>query len=165
MVSNNQTVTLTWIKSINLTDYNPITQVYGIIFNEKGEILVCREKPEDKWQIPGGHPEKGETSDQTLVRELKEEVDVTIKEVVPLGVQKVEFPDNPNKKEGDLFYQVRYIAILDKLLPQTPDPANGNTWERKFVPVSKITEYIKWGNVGEEMLKDAITLFSGFKQS
>jgi hypothetical protein len=35
-------VTNTWIKTSDINKYTPITQVYGIVFNDKGEILICR---------------------------------------------------------------------------------------------------------------------------
>jgi ADP-ribose pyrophosphatase YjhB (NUDIX family) len=145
----------TWIRTNDVEQYQPITQVYGIIFNSKREILICREKEDGEWQIPGGHPEKGENVVQTLERELLEEVDVTIKDIIPLGTQEVSFPDNPEKPT---IYQVRCIASLDKLLPQTPDPANGNVWERKFVPAEKVTNYVKWRVSGDAMFEDAIRL-------
>jgi hypothetical protein len=82
-----------------------------------------------------------------------EEVDTEIKDTKPLGVQKVTFPDDPDKNKA--IYQVRCIAKLKKLLPQTPDPANGHTWERKFVPASEITNYVNWGKTGMAIFTDA----------
>lgn len=149
-------VTNTWIKTNKFGQFSPITQVYGIIFNGKGEILICRESKDGSWQIPGGHPEKDETIEETLKRELFEEVDVEIENIKPIGVQKVTFPDDPDKDKA--IYQVRCIAKLKNLLPQTPDPASGNTWERKFVLANKINEYVKWGETGKAMFKDAIYL-------
>ncbi len=151
----------TWIKTDDVKGYSPITQVYGIIFNDKGEILICRESKEGHWIIPGGHPEKGESIEQTLKRELNEEVDVEIGNVRPLGVQKVTFPDSLDKNKA--IYQVRCVAKLEKLLPQTPDPANSHTWKRKFVPAEEITEYIEWGKTGKAMFRDAINLFDSLK--
>ena len=161
---NGITVTNTWIKTESLEQYKPVTQVYGIIFNDKGEILVCREKPEDRWQIPGGSPENTESSLETLQRELKEEVDVKVKSATPLGVQKVEMPGNPNKEVGELFYQVRYVALLDKLEEQTPDPDRGNVWERIFVPAKEIKNYIKWGVSGDVMFDDATEAYKNLKK-
>jgi ADP-ribose pyrophosphatase YjhB (NUDIX family) len=145
----------TWINTRDVEKYQPITQVYGIVFNEKGGILVCREKEEGEWQIPGGHPEEGETIAQTLERELLEEVDVKVKEIIPLGTQKVSFPDNPEKP---VIYQVRCIATLDELLPQTTDPASGNVWQRKFVSANEIVQYLQWGITGNAMFQDAVNL-------
>ncbi len=148
-------VTNTWIKTDDIKNYSPITQVYGIVFNDNGEILVCRESKEGSWIIPGGHPEEGESIEDTLKRELLEEVDVEVEGIKPLGVQKVIFPDNDPDKA---IYQVRCVAKLKKLNPQTPDPANDSTWERKFVPASEVTNYVKWGKTGEAIFRDAIKL-------
>lgn len=152
-------VTMTWMKDEHLSKYSPVTQVYGVVFNDKGEILVARETTEGKWQIPGGKPEGDETVDETVKRELLEEVDVKAGAIYPLGAQKTEMPNNPNKNEGDLFYQLRCVVEMDELLPQTPDPDRGNVWERRFVPADKITEYIKWGETGNAMFGDAIALW------
>lgn len=156
---NGNKVKSTWIKTSDIDKYSPITQVYGIVFNDKGEILICRKGAGD-WQIPGGHPEKDETINQTLEREMLEEVDTTITDIQILGIQKGEMPDVPDNKPH---YQVRCIAKLRRLLPQTPDPANSHTWKRKFVPAEEITEYIEWGKTGKAMFRDAINLFDSLK--
>ena len=148
-------VTNTWIKASEIEKYSPVTQVYGIIFNDKNKILICRESSDGKWIIPGGHPEEGESFEETLKREVLEEVDVEVADIKPLGVFKVEFSDKPNK----FIYQSRFVAKLKNLHPQTPDPANDNTWERRFVSAEDINEYVKWGETGEAMFKDAIGLY------
>ncbi|KKQ75388.1 MAG: hypothetical protein US96_C0012G0017 [Candidatus Woesebacteria bacterium GW2011_GWB1_38_5b] len=146
---------LTWIRTDSLEKYSPITQVYGVCFDDKGQILICREGNEASWIIPGGHPEAGETIEQTLQRELLEEVDIKVKDIKILGVQKVEVPSNPEATH----FQVRCICKIDELLPQTPDPASGKVWERKLVPVEQINDYVKWGKTGEAIFSDAINLW------
>ncbi len=155
--SNGQDITLTWIKSEDLSLFKPFYQVYGILFNQAGEILLIQEK--GKWKIPGGTPEGEETDVDTLKRELVEEADISVSKIIPLGAQRVDYPNNPNKKEGDLYYQLRYICLVDELLPQTPDPDTGITNPRKYIPADQITEYVKWGEAGNAMFRDAITLF------
>lgn len=155
---NGTQVKNTWIKTYEVEKYSPIRQVYGVVFNDKNEILICRSSKEKDWQIPGGSPEKGETIEETLKRELLEEVDIEVSNIKPIGVQEATLPDSPNKKP---IYQVRCIAKLTKLLPQTSDPDSGNTWERKFVPANEITKYVKWGVTGEAMFKDAIEMWNG----
>lgn len=149
-------ITRTWILDKDFSKYKPITQVYGVVFNEKGEILIARETSDSKWQIPGGRPEKGESIEEIIARELLEEVDVKAGKIYPLGVQKIEMPGNANKKEGDTFYQARCVIELDELLAQTIDPDKGHVWGRMFVPAEKVTEYVKWGITGEAMFTDAI---------
>lgn len=156
-------VIMTWILDSDLEKYIPVKQVYGVVFNDKGEILIARESSDGKWQIPGDKPEKGESIEDTIRRELLEEVDVKAGNIYQLGAQKTEIPGNPNEEEGDLFYQLRCVVELGELLSQTPDPDRGNVWERMFVPAVKITEYIKWGTVGEAMFADAIKLWKKIK--
>jgi len=83
--------------------------------------------------------------------------DVKVDSVKPLGVQKVTFPDDNDPDK--VIFQVRCISKLIKLNPQTPDPANDSTWERKFVSSEKINKYVKWGSTGAAMFEDAISLF------
>lgn len=160
---NGITIKMTWERERSIEKYRPITQVYGIVFNNKGEILICRETPDDKWQIPGGKPEEGESIEEALNRELEEEVGVKASKVLPLGVSQVEYPNNPNHQEGELFYQARYVVILDELLPQSPDPATGHVWERRFVPANQITYFVDWGELGTAMFRDARDLFESIQ--
>ena len=52
--------------------------VGALLVNEQGEILVARlSKMGDQYAIPGGHVEYGETVAQALVREIREETDLT----------------------------------------------------------------------------------------
>jgi A/G-specific adenine glycosylase len=57
------------------------TIVAGII-RKKGRILIARRKPEGLlgglWEFPGGKKESGETLEEALVREIREETDVRV---------------------------------------------------------------------------------------
>lgn len=111
---------ISWIHTSSLKRFKPITQVYGICFNENGEILIFRAVVGSKWQLPGGKPEVGETIEETLSRELLEEVDIRVKDIKVLGTQKVEFPNNPNKKEGAFFTKSDAFAKLMRSCPKRP---------------------------------------------
>jgi 8-oxo-dGTP diphosphatase len=51
---------------------------FGIIINSKKILLTKRGYPpyKNKWAIPGGKIEKGELPSQTVIREVKEEINV-----------------------------------------------------------------------------------------
>ena len=67
----------------------------AIIFieNSKGEYLI-QKLPDDTYSSTGGHVNHGEKPDDTIVREVKEELglDVSFNEIVSLGYKLVDFP-------------------------------------------------------------------------
>jgi 8-oxo-dGTP diphosphatase len=70
----------------------------SIIFvNDKKQVLLLLrdDKPDipypNMWDIPGGHVDDGETPEQCIVREMKEEMDLNLEEFQLLSV--MEFVD------------------------------------------------------------------------
>jgi 8-oxo-dGTP pyrophosphatase MutT (NUDIX family) len=51
--------------------------VSAIIFNEQGDVLLQRRKDTGKWCIISGHVEFGESIEQAIVREIREELGVS----------------------------------------------------------------------------------------
>ncbi|MGX4687572.1 (deoxy)nucleoside triphosphate pyrophosphohydrolase [Vagococcus sp. JNUCC 83] len=56
--------------------------VVGAIIAKEGKVFCCQRSLEKslpgKWEFPGGKIESGETKQQALVRELKEELEIDI---------------------------------------------------------------------------------------
>ena len=63
----------------------------AIIINDNKILLTQRGYGEykDKWEFPGGKIEENETKEETIIREIKEELDATIK--VQKFLTKVEY--------------------------------------------------------------------------
>lgn len=63
-----------------------IYKVGGILLREK-ELLVCKPKGKDFYIAPGGKVERGEMPEDALVRELQEEVSISVqkKNLAPFG--------------------------------------------------------------------------------
>ena len=60
---------------------NASTAVAAIITNKKGEILLTKrafEPAQGMFDLPGGFADPGETAEQALVREVQEELNLTI---------------------------------------------------------------------------------------
>ena len=52
----------------------------AIIVNDKGQILLQKRADRDKWGLPGGCQELGERFQDTIIREIKEETNLDVKE-------------------------------------------------------------------------------------
>lgn len=50
----------------------------AIIVNEKGQILLQSRADRNKWGLPGGCQELGETFEETIIREVKEETNLDV---------------------------------------------------------------------------------------
>ena len=57
-------------------------EVTAAIIKNDDKILICQrpkgKKMADMWEFPGGKTEVGETSEQCIIRECNEELDITI---------------------------------------------------------------------------------------
>jgi ADP-ribose pyrophosphatase YjhB (NUDIX family) len=142
--------------------YQPVTQVYGVCFDRKGDILVINEG--NNWKIPGGTIETGETLEQTLERELTEEADITIENAIPVGIQLIEDPEN-SRPDRRRHYQARFACKIKSVQEQTIDPATGAIPIRKFVKKSNIFKTVLWGDTGNALFKEAIALWNLRKNS
>ena len=64
-------------------------QVTAAIFCKNGKYLICQRAHNDElpllWEFPGGKTEAGETLEECIVRECKEELDVDIKVLGEFG--------------------------------------------------------------------------------
>jgi ADP-ribose pyrophosphatase YjhB (NUDIX family) len=79
----------------NETHRYPEPAVGALIMNSKGQVLLAKS---DKWQnrftLPGGHIELGETAEQALKREIKEEVGLEIEPIKFLQFQEAIYSPN-----------------------------------------------------------------------
>jgi phosphoglycolate phosphatase len=84
----------------------PIVTVGGLIFDPEGRLLMIRtQKWSNLWGIPGGKIKWGETSEEALRRELKEETDLDVTHIEFVLVQ-----DCIHSKE---FYRDAHFVLLN----------------------------------------------------
>ena len=69
--------------------------VCAIIKNNKGEIFCCKHGPgralEGYWEFPGGKVEAHETHEETIIREIREELKSIIEPIKYIGVSNHEY--------------------------------------------------------------------------
>ena len=82
----------------------PFVVVAAAIIYQEEKFLLTRRKLDAHqgglWEFPGGKQEAGETLEQCLQRELKEEIDITVGNVQPFYVLRHRYPD----KEVELHF-------------------------------------------------------------
>jgi len=144
-----------WIEDFDKDNFRKFENIIGahaFVFDDDNKLLLVKVGPNDPWALPGGHPEKGDSSlEQTLIREVDEEADVEVKDVAPIGIMR-----SCKRGTRDVQHQVRFIARVSKIKEPTVDIATGNIPERKFIDTADFIKEVGWGENGEWQIKRAL---------
>ncbi len=120
--------------------------VGALIFNDQNQFLMMKrgQKAKNevgKWEIPGGSVEFGETFEQALKREIKEETGVDIK-----VIELLELCDHFLPEEHQHWVSPTYICEITEGKPQImePEKCDDMGWftieEAEKLPLSIITQ-------------------------
>lgn len=126
-------------------------QTYAVCFCDN-QIVIGYGGAKKSWGLIGGTIEKGETLEQTLRREIKEESNMEILSFMPIGYQKV-----IDTRDNSFIYQLRYVAIVKPFGPFISDPADAIT-EIKLIDPKDYKKYFDWGNIGDRIMERALEL-------
>ena len=84
----------------------PLATVGALIFDADGKVLMIRtHKWSNRWGIPGGKIERGETANQALHREIREET--------ALEIDDVQFAMVQDSIDSDEFYTPAHFVLLN----------------------------------------------------
>jgi len=141
-----------WFDDINFEKLPNVAGVHAFIFNDDGEICIAKWKRNKYWGDIGGGPEKcDKTFEDTLIREADEEVDLDLKEIKRVG-----YYSTTKRGTKDARYSAVMIAKVQKIKPQTIDPAYNEIPQRKFVKPEDFNKYCNWGENGEFQIRKAL---------
>ncbi|MBI5126592.1 MAG: NUDIX domain-containing protein [Candidatus Taylorbacteria bacterium] len=120
----------------------PISQIYGFVSRDNGDICIVRDAGEKHFSLPGGGCEIGETPEDALRREVQEEAQCDCEFISLLG--SVEVKGFLGEECIEHFQQVRYFAKLKNIQNFIPHKNGFEIEERLFVPLSDVSRYVSW---------------------
>ena len=134
-MENNQNY-IKWIRS--KVGHEKIILIFagGCILNEKGEVLLQRRGDSNKWGLPGGAIELGETPHMAAIREVKEETgfDVEVNNLIGIYTDcNLEYPNGDKAQSICIAFELNVVGgqmYCDK----------EETLELKYFPFDKIPE-------------------------
>lgn len=89
----------------------PKVDVRAVVFNEKNEILMVKERVDDRWALPGGWADVGYTPSEVAVKEVKEETGLDVKTVRLLAV--MDKKNHPHPAEA--WYVYKLFILCEKI--------------------------------------------------
>lgn len=86
-------------------------QRVSLLYLKDGLLLTARTRGKDGWYLPGGKPEPGETEEQALCREIREELGT---EVLPATLRRFGEYEGPahGKPAGTMVRLICFMAEL-----------------------------------------------------
>lgn len=110
-----------------------MTEVVSAIIRKDNKILICQRVVDGNtaflWEFPGGKREKGETLEDCLIRECKEELSIDIEVLSRFATSEYEYPD---QKIAFTFFNANIIRGEISTLVHN---------EIKFVSIEEIKDY------------------------
>jgi len=130
---------------------HPEAVVGPLIYNQAGQFLLIKNpKFGDYWTIPGGHIELNEKAEEALIREIKEETGLEMKNIEPIG-----FDENINPSE---FHEPKHFIYLNYLA----ELAGG-----ELTPSREMTEHL-WASLEDvpklKIMGSVLPLIDAYRQ-
>ncbi len=128
-------------------------QCYGVCFYGD-QMAIVYNSNQQHWGLVGGTIEPGETREETLIREIKEESNMEVLSFQPIGAQKA-----IDTRDGSFVYQLRYMCIVKPYGEFVSDPG-GHVSEVKLIDPKDYKKYFDWKEIGERIISRALELKS-----
>lgn len=102
--------------------FTPVTGVVGIVVNAAGEVLLlerARDPGRGKYGLPGGFVDPGESAEDALLREVREEVHLTVSRLAYLA----SYPNDYTYRGVTIpVTDVIYVCRVESFAPLRADP-------------------------------------------
>lgn len=90
---------------------NTIENIVRIIFKQDGKILFCKSNEYGHYFLPGGHVEFGDTLEQTIYKEMNEELGLQKEDIS--NIQFTKIFENMYGTEENKFQEINFVFKAD----------------------------------------------------
>jgi len=142
------------ILKVAYSEGDPLVDIYGKTlqgvhaFCFYGDKLVLVKHPKSGWMPPGGAIEAGETYEEALIREVKEETNMKVIFQKLIGFQDI-------YEQERIVRQTRSFCIVESYGDFLSDP-DGEIMEIKLVSPEEYKNYFDWGDIGDRIMDQAL---------
>jgi 8-oxo-dGTP pyrophosphatase MutT (NUDIX family) len=131
----------------------------AILLDEEGKVILVRTRDGDdgqasRWMFPGGGKNEGETPEQCVRREIREEAQCEVEDLEYIMTAWGELYEEDGTRVTDFERtksnrpQFRFIGRAKGLEEFIPEKDGFEIVERKSVTVEELPQYITWLNNG-----------------
>lgn len=116
------------------------------------KMVVVYSETKNYWSLPGGGIEPGETYEEAVVREVKEETNMKVLHQELIGFQDIYEPNQ-------IVRQTRSFCIVEPYGDFKKDgDSEGDITEIKLIDPKDYKKYFDWGEIGERIMERAMEL-------
>jgi len=133
-----------------------LTGVHGFCFY-KDKVVIAYAENKKYWTLPGGAIEPGETYEQALVREIKEETNMKVLHQELIGFQDIYEPDR-------VIRQTRSFCIVEPYGDFVSDPGEDIT-EIKLIDPKDSKQYFDWLKIGDHIMERALDMLEKYNKN
>lgn len=148
-----------YIKEVrDLVGHKPLilNAAAGIVANDQHEVLLNLRTDTHNWSLPGGYLEYGESYDDAMIREYKEDAGLDVEIVTPLGLFDQGFTKYPN---GDVTQVISRLYLVKPVGGHTLETATDETLDLKYFPLDQLPPLLNQQTA--DMLAATKTYFDG----
>lgn len=120
----------------------------GVIISDDGQILLMKRADDGTWGLPGGYADPNETPAETVIREVKEETDLSVRPVELVGL----YNRQPDEHNPHGFVGITYLCEVTGGTPELSHEGDAlRYWHIDDVP--------EWHKDHSQSARDAIAIW------
>ena len=138
---------------LNNLDGKSLQAVHAYCFY-KDKMVVVYADSKGYWTPPGGGIEQGESVEEAVIREVKEETNMKVLYQEIIGYQDVHEPNNTIR-------QTRSFCIVEPYGDFVADP-DGDITKVELIDPMDYKKYFDWSAIGDRIMRRAVELKKKF---